>query len=997
MPTTENIEKILEIKVKYTDAVKGIAEYNRSITQLKARERELKEAYAEGTITAKQMREEIAAGSLQMNQQKEALRTLTKEVQNNMRQEQQQEGSLKSLRAELSNLTKQYDELSREERQGAKGDELRQHLNQVTTELKHAEEETQRYFRNVGNYGNALKPMRQELRELTMQLAEMERNGLRGSEAYNQLAAQAGKLKDAMSDARREINRQSSDIKTFEGVVDIVRTATTAWQVYAGAMNAFGLESEEAMQAMRKLQGIMAITNGLKQLGTQLTNNETASYKAYHAVLRMLGIEKQKDIVTTQAETVAQTANATAMTASAGAAKILRTALAALGIGALIAAIASLVAYWDDVSEFFSGMSTEAKHAAEVQKQLNEAEREAAKTYAKASAEIEYYTQKVTNFNGTKKEESKLVAELNNKYGSSMGHYKTLAQWKDVLISKGKDYVQMLMYEAQAQAVLTKYTEAYGKVLDANQKAREARTRWVESKSKSALSIRFGDVIDPPKEAYIDAVNEAKQATKDADVYLNEFIRLMGKADSLSAKNNFNPITTTPTKKTGGKKSTAKSDAEKEAKELLDITRKTEDQLTQLITDKYKQREREINLSYDRQKEDIEIKIKQLKKTQVKEAEELGKQLDNIEKLRERDLTALRNEFNAEQIQKEQEHIQKMLEVVEAGSREELMLRLDGLRATLDAETTAIDTSTATEEEKFEQRRLAFEKYLHDRNDLIANYDERLAEQRAQAVANDFQQRINDAFGNELETLRIQYEQKQLLMEEAQQKEGETLEAFNARKLQLESDYLNAKKALADKEREIEQAKYDFAAAIAGGLAGVFESLGESNTAFAKLSKVLALAEIAINTGKAVAAGIAQAQAVPFPANIGAIATTISAILSGMASAIKAVKSAKFARGGLVVGEGTGTSDSIPARLSNGESVMTAQATSMFSPLLSAVNQLGGGIPIVAQTPSQQMGEDMLASAVAKGMSYAPAPVVSVREITNVSNRVQAIEDLATI
>ena len=234
-------------------------------------------------------------------------------------------------------------------------------------------------------------------------------------------------------------------------------------------------------------------------------------------------------------------------------------------------------------------------------------------------------------------------------------------------------------------------------------------------------------------------------------------------------------------------------------------------------------------------------------------------------------------------------------------------------------------------------------------------------------------------------------------MEEAQQKEGETLEAFNARKLQLESDYLTAKKALADKEREIEQAKYDFAAAIAGGLAGVFESLGESNTAFAKLSKVLALAEIAINTGKAVAAGIAQAQAVPFPANIGAIATTISAILSGMASAIKAVKSAKFARGGLVVGEGTGTSDSIPARLSNGESVMTAQATSMFSPLLSAVNQLGGGIPIVAQTPSQQMGEDMLASAVAKGMSYAPAPVVSVREIANVSNRVQAIEDLATI
>lgn len=1001
MPTTENIEKILEIKVKYADAVKGIAEYNRSITQLKARERELKDAYAEGVITAKQMREEIAAGSLQMTQQKEALRTLTKEVQNNMRQEQQKEGSLKSLRAELSNLTKQYDELSREERQGAKGDEMRQHLNRVTTELKQAEEETQRYYRNVGNYGNALKPMRQELRELTMQLAEMERNGLRGSEAYNEIAKRAGQLKDNMADARREINRYSSDIRGLESALDIVKTATTAWQVYAGAMNAFGLESEEAMQAMRKLQGIMAITNGLKQLGTQLTNNETASYKAYHAVLRMLGIEKQKDIVTTQAETAAQTASATAMTASAGAAKILRTALAALGIGALIAGIVALVSYWDEVKAFFGGISEEAERAAKYQSELNEIEKDAAKIYAKNAAEITYYTQRVTEFNGTKEDEKKLVGELNSKYGQSFGVYKTLDQWKEQLIKRGNAYCEMMMLEAQAQAVLMKYAEAYTIVLEEQNKLRSAQKYSLSTDLFKGDGDAYGKYLDEQERQVKMQRQAIQRAEADAKRWMDEYMKLMGRANKIAAENSFNPIgeSSTPkstTRKTG-KTGSTKNDAEKEAKELLDITRKTEDQLTQLITDKYKQREREINLSYDRQKEDIEIKIKQLKKTQVKEAEELGKQLDNIEKLRERDLTALRNEFNAEQIQKEQERIQKMLEVVEAGSREELMLRLDGLRATLDAENNAIDTSTATEEEKFEQRRLAFEKYLHDRNELISDYDERLAEQRAQAVANDFQQRINDAFGNELETLRIQYEQKQLLMEEAQQKEGETLEAFNARKLQLESDYLNAKKALADKEREIEQAKYDFAAAIAGGLAGVFESLGESNTAFAKLSKVLALAEIAINTGKAVAAGIAQAQAVPFPANIGAIATTISAILSGMASAIKAVKSAKFARGGLVVGEGTGTSDSIPARLSNGESVMTAQATSMFSPLLSAVNQLGGGIPIVAQTPSQQMGEDMLASAVAKGMSYAPAPVVSVREITNVSNRVQAIEDLATI
>ena len=194
----------------------------------------------------------------------------------------------------------------------------------------------------------------------------------------------------------------------------------------------------------------------------------------------------------------------------------------------------------------------------------------------------------------------------------------------------------------------------------------------------------------------------------------------------------------------------------------------------------------------------------------------------------------------------------------------------------------------------------------------------------------------------------------------------------------------------------IKQSKYDFAAAIAGGLAGVFESLGESNTAFAKLSKVLALAEVAINTGKAIAAGVAQAQSVPFPGNIAAIATTVATIMANIATAISTVKSAKFAKGGLIQGIGTGTSDSITAKVSNGESVMTANATALFSPLLSAINQMGGGVPIMHHNgASSQVGEDMLAAAIAKGYAMAPAPVVSVEEITEVSNRVQTIETLA--
>jgi|GEM_PF-3280731 hypothetical protein len=50
-----------------------------------------------------------------------------------------------------------------------------------------------------------------------------------------------------------------------------------------------------------------------------------------------------------------------------------------------------------------------------------------------------------------------------------------------------------------------------------------------------------------------------------------------------------------------------------------------------------------------------------------------------------------------------------------------------------------------------------------------------------------------------------------------------------------------------------------------------------------------------------------------------------------------------MATGGLVQGIGGPKSDLIPAMLSNGESVINAKSTSLFRPLLSSINSIGGG------------------------------------------------------
>ena len=337
--------------------------------------------------------------------------------------------------------------------------------------------------------------------------------------------------------------------------------------------------------------------------------------------------------------------------------------------------------------------------------------------------------------------------------------------------------------------------------------------------------------------------------------------------------------------------------------------------------------------------------------------------------------------------------ISLQLEAVREGSEQEYQLRMQQLFAQRDAELA--------DKELTEQMKLAIvDKYNKQMDDLIQQKNQEVYEKQQEAVRvrmeNEIMQ-MQQSGATELEMLQEQASQKLELLNSLQQQEGESEQEFLNRKLQANQDYVDAKKAIADKEIEIEQTKLQAIETITGGLSSAFEALGENNKAFAVLSKTLALAEIAINTGKALAAGIAQAQSVPFPANLAAIATTVATILSNIASATSIVKSAKFANGGLVTGPGTGTSDSIPAQLSNGESVMTARTTSMFAPILSSFNQMGGGVPInVTQTSSQALGEDMLARAFAKGVQ-AIRPVVSVEEINRVSNRVKVLENLGDV
>lgn len=160
----ERQEKILEIKVDVGEAIKGIDSLNAAIAEQKKRQQELKEkikqleeAEGDNTDAIAEMREAYILSQQKVKDYNSQIQGLSKSVQNQLKIDRENIGSMQQLRAQLSNLTKAYDSLSAEEREAAKGQELKDKINQVTDALKNSEEATQRYYRNVGNYENAIK------------------------------------------------------------------------------------------------------------------------------------------------------------------------------------------------------------------------------------------------------------------------------------------------------------------------------------------------------------------------------------------------------------------------------------------------------------------------------------------------------------------------------------------------------------------------------------------------------------------------------------------------------------------------------------------------------------------------------------------------------------------------------------------------------------------------------------------------------------------------
>jgi hypothetical protein len=154
-----------------------------------------------------------------------------------------------------------------------------------------------------------------------------------------------------------------------------------------------------------------------------------------------------------------------------------------------------------------------------------------------------------------------------------------------------------------------------------------------------------------------------------------------------------------------------------------------------------------------------------------------------------------------------------------------------------------------------------------------------------------------------------------------------------------EKSLSDAKQKLKDQERAAQNASLQLAA---DGF-GVLQELAGDNF---ELAQAAAYGQTIISTYQAAQAAYASQLTIPTPdAPVRAAVAAGIAVAQGIARAIAIANTERpqTAADGMVVGQGSGRLDNIPVMVSNGETIVNARSSKMFRPLLSAINQAGGG------------------------------------------------------
>ena len=193
----------------------------------------------------------------------------------------------------------------------------------------------------------------------------------------------------------------------------------------------------------------------MNAVGTTVTAIRTVTL-----AIRNLGLVTRLTSAVQAAFTAVTTASGTA---SAGAAVgvtalgvAIRGLMIATGVGAVIAGLSFAISALADNS---NSATAEQERMAKQLEQTNSVAEAGQRAYTDAAASLKINIARTKDFNGTKEQEKKLVAELNSTYGATMGYFSSVASWYRALVANSQAYCRQMVIEAKQRMLANQIAE----------------------------------------------------------------------------------------------------------------------------------------------------------------------------------------------------------------------------------------------------------------------------------------------------------------------------------------------------------------------------------------------------------------------------------------------------------------------------------------------------------------------------------------------------------
>lgn len=1037
---SEDKQQILDIKVKYEDAIYGIIRYKEKIDQLKQSIKDLQQQEKDKTITTNEIKVQTEAINATIKEYQYNVRALQKEIQNNVRTENEQEGSLKQLRAQLSNATKKYDEMSKAEREGAKGQALAKHINEITEKLKLAEEETQRYYRNVGNYYNSMMQAADDLQGTEFFGMDI----VNDTEVSNII--KLAQNMDGLTDKLKAFGKTAIGLvmnpyfAALAGVVGVGMTFKWFYDYNKGLLEATRLTREftgytgEALETMRNSIAATADTMGKDfkdVLGTAdnlMANFHLSGEQAMDVINKGFasGADLSGDMLQ-KIQQYAPTFHDAGISADQMVAIIQQTRSGIFSDKGLdIIDMAS-----KKIREMSSGTASSLDAIGISSKQVQE---DLAKGTKSTFDVIQEVSTKMKNFGADSQQVGDILKNVFGKQGAAAG----------IQLIEQLDTMSTSLDEVKKQ------TGAWGDVQLENIKLQKELNTYMSSMFDFSQK-GFASIITAGKQFGTKVLIQIMKGLFNTINYFidwyNESLLLRGVIQTLGAAfrgvwsvvRGVANLIIDAMKQVGRSLKGALdilegivtfdlSKAQQGFKEIFDLSKFIKEGWNDI-----KQTGADFGNAFaDGYENAVNGRLKHLKlanldggvtssepvngnkgttpakgsttKTKAQRAKEKAEAKAEAErrKRQEKELQAqialIQYKYNEQVMDAKKRYLAGMYDNERDYSNDLEQMEKDMVARSIDAYVAAGEIGA---EKAQEMQAKLLDIMIKAKADLKNQAKEIVDELNKEFEEAEKARRdadiMNGGTGEEddaakLERYKAFLEQKLAMTQENVEAQKQLQQELHDTTLQLQADENKNKQ---QKLQEQNQMIADYIGAIGDGLAAFFESQDLTFHNFLKTMLTTYLDAIEKQITTSYAAILADSILHGGWAGVASAAAKLALIKAAFAAAKAAVKG--FSTGGYVQGSGTGTSDSIPARLSNGESVMTAKATSMFSPILSAFNQLGGGVPIVVNNGGSNIGMDMLAAAVARGYQMAPQPVVSVEEINRTQRRVQTIENIGRL